>query len=62
MTNYESIKKMSVEEKAELLGGICPYALDPISKKQRAIGRPKCSSGISCNDCRLEWLNSEVEE
>lgn len=62
MTNYEHIKGMSVEELAELLGGICPYTLDPISEKQRAIGWQKCSSGISCNNCRLDWLNSEVKE
>ena len=61
MTNYEHIKAMSVEEIAKLLG-VCPYALDPISEKQRAIGRQKCLSGISCNTCRLDWLNSEVEE
>lgn len=59
MTNYERIKAMSVEKMAKLLGGICPYALDPISEKQRAIGRQKCLSGISCNDCRLDWLNME---
>ncbi len=35
MTNYERIKAMSVEEMAKLLGGICPYALDPISKKTK---------------------------
>lgn len=62
MTNCERIKTMSVEEMAELLGGICPYTLDTISEKQRAIGRQKCLSGISCNNCRLDWLNSEVEE
>lgn len=62
MTNYERIKAMSVEKMAELLGGICPYALYPISEKQRAIGRKKCLSEISCNDCRLNWLNSEAEE
>lgn len=62
MTNYERIKAMSVEEMKRLLGGICPYTLDPISEKQRAIGRKKCLSGISCNNCRLDWLNSEVEK
>ena len=62
MTNYERIKAMSVEEMAKLLGGICPYTLDTISEKQRAIGRQKCLSGISCNNCRSDWLNSEVEE
>ena len=62
MTNYERIKAMNVEGIAKLLGGICPYTLDPISEKQRVIGRQKCLSGISCNDCRLDWLNSEVKE
>lgn len=62
MTNYERIKAMSVEEMAKLLGGICPYALDPISEKQRVIGRQKCLSAPSCDACRLNWLNSEVEE
>ena len=62
MTNYERIKAMSVEEMVELLGGICPYALDPMSEKQRAIGVHKCLSGISCDNCHLDWLNSEVEE
>lgn len=71
MTNYERInherikeqrKELSVEEMAKLLGGICPYALGSVSEKQRAIGQQKCLSGISCNNCRLDWLNSEVEE
>ena len=53
---------MSVEEMKKLLFGLCPYALGSISEKQRAIGRQKCLSGMSCNNCRLDWLNSEVEE
>lgn len=36
MTNYERIKGMSVEEMAKLLGGICPYALDPINEKRKS--------------------------
>lgn len=62
MTNYERIKGMSVEEMAELLRGICPYTLHPRSESQKAVGRQKCLSATSCDDCRLDWLNSEVEE
>lgn len=54
MTNYERVKTMSVEELVKLLGGICPYPLDPISEKQRAIGLHKCLSGISCDNCYLD--------
>ena len=60
MTNYEKIKNMSVEEMAVLLSGICPYALEPVSDEQRAEGRKACLSGIGCNKCRIEYLNSEV--
>ncbi len=62
MTNYEHIKNMSVDEIAELFKGICPYALDPIRAKQRQKGRLKCLSGIGCNECRKDWLNSEVDD
>lgn len=62
MTNYEHIKAMSVEEMAELLRGICPYALCFISERQKAVGRQKCLRATSCDDCRSDWLNSEVEE
>ena len=58
MTNYERIKAMSAEEMAELLRGICPYT----SESQKAVGRQKCLSATDCDDCRLDWLNSEVEE
>ena len=61
-TNFDKIKAMSVEEMTKMLAGICPYTLAATSEKQRAIGRQKCFSGIGCNNCRLDWLNSEVEE
>lgn len=62
MTNYERIKAMSVEEMGDLLRGICPYTLRFISESQKAVARQKCLSAPSCDACRLNWLNSEVEE
>ena len=62
MTNYERIKAMSAEEIAKLLRGICPYTLCFISERQKAVGRQKCLRATNCDDCRLDWLNSEVEE
>lgn len=61
-TNFDKLKAMSVEEMADLLRGICPYTLRFISESQKAVGRQKCLSSTSCDDCRLNWLNLEVEE
>lgn len=62
MTNFERIKNMTVDELAILLRSTCPYALEPITDEKRATGRKKCLSNMSCNECRTEWLNSEVGE
>ena len=62
MTNYERIKAMSVEEMGDLLRGICPYTLHFISESQKSVVRQKCLSEPSCDACRLNWLDSEVEK
>lgn len=62
MTNYERIKGMSVEEMAVLLYGVCPYALEKLPEEKRALARKMCRFGIGCDECRIEWLNSEVIE
>ena len=62
VTNYERIKNMSLEEMAKIIRGICPYALEkPISESQRQKGRKMCLSGVGCDKCRIDWLNSEVD-
>lgn len=63
MTNYERIKNMSLEEMEKIIRGICPYALEnSISESQRQKGRKMCLSGIGCDKCRMDWLNSEVDD
>ena len=49
MTNYERIKQMSIEEMARCKD-ICPDS----------IGICNCKG--TCDECRKQWLEMEVEE
>lgn len=55
MTNYERIKKMSVEEMAGLLDGNCCYC---------SYREEKCihNDDMHCVSGTVKWLNSEVTE
>ena len=60
MTNFEKIKAMSVEEMAELLGGLtdraCVNCNDCLMKKE-------CQYPfLGCDENALKWLESEAEE
>lgn len=55
MTNYERIKKMSVDEIADLLDGECCYCAY-INETCTYDNDMHCANGIKL------WLNSEVGE
>lgn len=59
-TNYEKIKKMSIDEVADKMAaeGICPYKKEPYDECKYGWHKQE----QSCEDCIKEWLNQEVEE
>ena len=56
MTNYERIKKMSVEELAEFMN-VCGNDIPPYCDYEK-VSAVRCN--YNCLDCAKEWLESEV--
>lgn len=55
MTNFERIKKMSVEEfSIEFETGLCTYI--------KELDSERCEKYSNCSECRREWLEARVEE
>ena len=55
MTNYEKIKRMSLEEMADFLA-------DDFNKVCADKSIDECDTCIACSDCYTKWLESEAEE
>ena len=54
MTNFEHIKSMTVNE-------FFKFLLDINLDGCRCPARDICNEGNSCEDCFIQWLNSEYE-